>query len=204
KLFNKNMLELMAGNEVVMPRFDFASGKKTFAQEKVKVSSDTIFIVEGIHGLNPGLTKMIDPELKYMIYVSALTQISIDQHNRIPTTDNRLIRRMVRDFKYRGYSGLDTLNRWSSVRRGEEKNIFPYQEMADSIFNSALLYEIAFLKKRAMPILQDVPESADEFIEAVRLMKFLSYFDNIDDTIEKEIPPTSIIREFIGGSSFKY
>lgn len=204
KLFNKVMLDLMAGKKVSLPRFDFASGTKSFKQEKVQVDQDTVFIVEGIHGLNPGLTKMISNDLKYKIYVSALTQISIDSHNRIPTTDNRLIRRMVRDYKYRGYSGLDTINRWPSVRRGEEKNIFPYQEMADAMFNSAMLYEIAYLKKHALPVLTGVPENKEAYSEARRLIKFLSYFSSIPSEHDFEIPPTSIIREFIGGSSFDY
>jgi uridine kinase len=204
ELFNKNMLDLMAGKEVDMPKFDFTMGKKFFSGKKVKADENTIFIFEGIHGLNPGLTSKINDDVKFKIYVSALTQIAIDYHNRIPTTDNRVIRRMVRDFKYRGYSSFDTLKRWPSVRRGEARHIFPFQEEADEIFNSALLYEFAVLKKRALPILNEVPQSAEEYSEARRLIKFLSYFEDIPKNVEKEIPPTSIIREFIGGSSFKY
>lgn len=204
KQFNKDMLGLMAGKEVEIPKFDFTTGQRTYTGKKRQADDCTIFIVEGIHGLNPGLTREINEDSKYKIYVSALTQIAIDNHNRIPTTDNRLIRRMVRDFKYRGYSGLDTIKRWPSVRRGEDLNIFPYQENADSVFNSALLYEIAVLKRRALPILNEVPQSADEYSEAIRLLKFLSYFNDIPEEIEKEIPPTSILREFLGGSSFKY
>lgn len=204
ELFNKSMISLMNTEEVEIPKFDFTLGKKVLSGKKIKASNDTVFIVEGIHGLNPGLSSHINEELKFKIYVSALTQVSIDNHNRIPTTDNRLLRRMVRDYKYRGYSSLDTLKRWPSVRRGEEKNIFPFQEQADAIFNSALLYEIAILKRQALPILNAVPQNSKEYTEARRLIKFLSYFSDINENIEKEIPPTSIIREFLGGSSFKY
>ncbi|MBU0763200.1 MAG: nucleoside kinase [Bacteroidetes bacterium] len=204
ELFNENMLDLMAGKEVELPHFDFNNGKRASKGIKIHADEESVFIVEGIHGLNPGLTPKISNDSKFKIYVSALTQVSIDNHNRIPTTDNRLIRRMVRDFNYRGYSSLETLKRWQSVRRGEDRNIFPFQEEADAMFNSALLYEIAVLKKRALPILQEVPESEEELSEARRLIKFLTYFNDVPDRLEKEIPPTSIIREFIGGSSFKY
>ncbi|OFY75947.1 MAG: AAA family ATPase, partial [Bacteroidetes bacterium RIFOXYA12_FULL_33_9] len=204
KQFNTDMLALMDGKEVEIPKFDFTTGQRTYLGNKKKVCKNTLFIVEGIHGLNPGLTPDINEDFKYKVYVSALTQISIDNHNRIPTTDNRLIRRMVRDYKYRGYSALATIKRWPSVRKGEELNIFPFQENADAVFNSALLYEIAILKRRAVPILNEVPQSADEYSEAIRLLKFLSYFNDIPEEMEKEIPPTSIIREFLGGSSFKY
>jgi uridine kinase len=203
-LFNDNMIALMNGGEVDMPKFEFAEGRKVYSGKKTKVSSDTIFIVEGIHGLNPGLSPKISNNLKFKIYVSALTQIAIDNHNRIQTTDNRLLRRMVRDNKYRAYSALNTIKRWPSVRRGEEKNIFPYQEEADAIFNSALLYEIAILKRYALPLLNEIPQTVKEYVEAERLIKFLSYFADIHDGFEKEIPPTSILREFLGGSSFKY
>lgn len=204
KQFNEDILGLMAGEAVEIPKFDFASGLRTYTGNKAKVEKGTIFIVEGIHGLTPGLTPQIPNEVKFKIYVSALTQISIDSHNRVPTSDNRLIRRMVRDFKYRAYSGLNTIKRWPSVRRGEELNIFPFQENADAIFNSALLYEIAVLKQQAVPILSQIPQTAEEFAEAKRLLKFLSYFNDVPQDIEKEIPPTSILREFLGGSSFKY
>lgn len=204
QLFNKCMLALMNGEEVELPKFDFAQGKKLYNGKKTQIKNGTVFIVEGIHGLNPGLSKMINDDLKFKIYVSALTQISIDNHNRIPTTDNRLLRRMVRDYKYRGYSAMDTIKRWPSVRRGEEKHIFTFQEEANAIFNSALLYEIAVLKRHAMPILNEVPQMSPHFTESRRLIKFLSYFADVPENVEKEIPPTSIIREFLGGSSFKY
>lgn len=204
KLFNKCMLALMNGEEVELPKFDFAQGKKLYNGKKTQIKNGTVFIVEGIHGLNPGLSKLINDDLKFKIYVSALTQISIDNHNRIPTTDNRLLRRMVRDYKYRGYSAMDTIKRWPSVRRGEEKHIFTFQEEANAIFNSALLYEIAVLKRHAMPILNEVPQMSPHFTESRRLIKFLSYFADVPENVEKEIPPTSIIREFLGGSSFKY
>lgn len=201
KLFNENVLDMISGTEVLLPRFDFQTGKREFYKEPIKCGRDNIIIVEGIHGLNPKLSSMIPLENKFRIYVSALTQIAIDNHNRIPTTDNRVLRRIVRDFKYRGYSAYDTLKRWPSVRRGEEINIFPFQEEADATFNSALLYEFGVLKTHAEPILSAVQENYHEYSEAKRLLKFLSYFLPIG---EKEIPPTSILREFLGGSSFKY
>jgi uridine kinase len=162
---------------------------------------DSILIVEGIHGMNPGLIPHINPENTFKIFLSALTQISIDDQNHISTTDNRLIRRMIRDSKYRNYSAAETIRRWPSVRAGEDKNIFPYQENADVMFNSALIYELAVLKKYAEPLLKSVTESQPEFSESNRLLKFLSYFKAIDDF---EIPPTSVLREFLGGSSFTY
>ncbi len=201
ELFNANLIDLMNGNEIKVPKFDFASGKQFFNHETLKLSKDSLLIVEGIHGLNPGLTPLIDDKLKYKIFVSALTQIAIDKQNPIPTTDNRLIRRIVRDYRYRGYSALDTLRRWDSVRRGEDVNIFPYQENADIMFNSALIYELGVFKTFAEPIIKGVPENQPEYAEAVRLLKFFSYFKHIS---EREIPPTSIIREFLGGSSFVY
>lgn len=204
ELFNQNLLDLMAGKEVLLPKFDFAQGKMFFNGKKTVASENSIFIIEGIHALNPNLTAKIENSLKYKVYVSALTQISIDNHNRIPTTDNRLLRRIIRDFKYRGYSALETLKRWPSVKRGEDKNIFPFQEEADSIFNSALLYEISMMKRHALPLLSEVPQYEDVYSEAVRLIKFLSFFTDISEHYEREIPPTSIFREFLGGSSFKY
>ena len=203
-LFNQNLLDLMEGKEVELPKFDFAQGRKLYKGKKKVAQPTSIFIVEGIHGLNPKLSAKIADELKYKVYVSALTQIAIDNHNRIPTTDNRLLRRMIRDFKYRGYSALDTLKRWPSVKRGEEKNIFPFQEEADAIFNSALLYEISVLKRHAIPLLSEVPQQEDMYSEAMRLIKFLSFFKDVPEQHEREIPPTSILREFLGGSSFKY
>jgi uridine kinase len=161
----------------------------------------SILVMEGIHGNNPKLTARIQNKLKYKIFVSALTPISIDAHNPIPTTDNRLIRRIVRDYRTRGYSAADTINRWNSVRRGEEKNIFPYQEEADIMFNSALIFELAILKTYAEPILRAVPETSEAYCDAVMLLKFFTYFQTMSD---REIPPTSILREFLGGSSFIY
>lgn len=199
--FNQNMLDLLKGNEVELPKFNFSVGKKSLSGKKIKAQGNNIFLIEGIHGLNPKLSAMIEDKHKFKIYVSALTTISLDRHNRISTTDNRLIRRLVRDFYYRNYSAYDTLKRWQSVVNGEQKNIFPFQEEADVMFNSSLLYEICVLKSHLTRILNDVPENVEEYAEAKRLLKFLSYFKEIPD---KEIPPTSIIREFFGGSSFKY
>ncbi|MCG8322155.1 MAG: hypothetical protein MI921_21845, partial [Cytophagales bacterium] len=155
----------------------------------------------GIHGMNPGLLKQIDNEFTFKIFISALTQISLDEQNHISTADNRLFRRIVRDSKYRNYAAWETIKRWPSVKKGEEKNIFPYQENADVMFNSATIYELAVFKKYAEPLLKEVPENRPEYCEAVRLLKFLSYFKPIDDS---EIPPTSLLREFLGGSSFAY
>ena len=199
--FNDFLLRLTAGEEVQVPRFDFHLGQRTFNGKTMKMEKDNILIIEGIHGLNPELTPKIDSEKTYRIFVSALTQISIDEHTYIPTTDNRLLRRITRDSKYRGYDALTTIQRWPSVRRGEEKHIFPYQENADIMFNSALIYELAVIKKHASPLLKQVKENAPEYSEAVRLLIFISYFDAIP---EEEIPPTSVLREFLGGSSFDY
>ncbi len=201
ELFNKNMLDLMDGKEVVLPKFDFASGQRTYNGDKLHIGREDVLIVEGIHGLNPELSAHIADEHKYRIFISALTQISIDHQNYIPTTDNRLLRRIIRDARYRGYSAGETLKRWPSVRRGEEKYIFPFQENADVMFNSALLYELGVIKKIAVPLLNSVPESEQEWSEASRLAKFLSFFESIPD---KEIPPTSLLREFLWGSSFRY
>jgi uridine kinase len=200
-LFNNQLLGLLNGEELKVPTFNFTLGKKEYLGNTLKLEKNSILIVEGIHGLNPKLTEKVDNSLKFNIFVSALTQVSVDSQNPIPTTDNRLIRRMVRDYRYRGYSALDTLRRWQSVRRGEDKWIFPFQENADIMFNSALLAELGILKQYAEPILRDVPQSEPEYAEAVRLLKFLSYFKTIP---EKDIPPTSILREFFGGSSFSY
>lgn len=199
--FNKVLLKLLSGERVEMPRFDFQSGERKFKGEFLTMHKDQILIVEGIHGLNPGLIPMIDPDNIFKIFISALTQISVDEHTYVPTTDNRLLRRMIRDAKYRGYSASKTIQRWPSVRRGEEKYIFPYQENADIIFNSALVYELAVLKKYATTLLKTVRENEAEYAEAVRLLIFISYFSSIPDA---EIPPTSVIREFLGGSSFDY
>lgn len=199
--FNDFLLRLMAGEEVLVPRFDFHLGQRSFNGKKMKMEQDNILIIEGIHGLNPELIPKIDPEKTYRIFVSALTQISIDEHTYIPTTDNRLLRRIIRDSKYRGYDALTTIRRWPSVRRGEEQHIFPFQENADIMFNSALIYELAVIKKYANPLLKQVKENTPEYAEAVRLLIFISYFDAIP---EEEIPPTSVLREFLGGSSFVY
>ncbi|NOZ12441.1 MAG: nucleoside kinase [Acidobacteria bacterium] len=201
KLFNRNLNDLLAGKEVQLPRYDFQQGKSIPDGRTLRLSDGHVIIIEGIHGLNPRLIPEIDSNLTYKVYVSALTQISVDGQNRIPTTDNRLIRRIVRDYKYRGYSALKTLRRWPSVRRGEEKNIFPYQENADIMFNSALLYELAVLKEHAEPLLKAVFQNQPEFAEVKRLLKFLSYFKPLSSRF---IPPTSILREFLGGSSFHY
>lgn len=200
-LFNKNIQELLDGKEVELPKFSFANGSRYYDGEKLSVSNKDLIIVEGIHGLTPALSEKIADEFKFKIYVSALTSISIDGHNLIKTSDNRLIRRMIRDARYRGYSARETIGRWDSVRRGEDKNIFPYQEEADIMFNSALLYELSVLKLHAEPILRKVKPNEKEYNTAQRLLKFFSYFVPVDDD---EIPPTSIIREFLGGSSFDY
>jgi uridine kinase len=199
--FNQQLIDLLKGKLVELPKFDFSTGLRTFNGNHMQLGPDDILIVEGIHGLNPKLIPRIDSSITYRIFVSALTSISIDDHNPISTTDNRLIRRIIRDAKYRGYSALETLRRWKSVRKGEQKNIFPHQENADIMFNSALLYELAVLKKYLEPLLKSVPENQPEFAESLRLLKFMNYFKNISDS---EIPPTSLIREFLGGSSFSY
>ncbi len=200
-LFNKQLSQLLAGEEVELPRYDFPTGKSVMSGHRLKLTSNSVLILEGIHALNPELTDSIPDERKFKIYVSALTTIKLDNHNYIPTTDNRLIRRIVRDNKYRGVSPEDTIARWPSVRRGEDKWIFPYQENADVMFNSALLYELAVLRNRIMPILENVPECRPEYTVANELRNFIKYFRSISD---EELPPTSILREFLGGSSFKY
>lgn len=201
KLFNQQLVDLLNGEEVEIPKFSFETGSRQYDGTKLKMSNENILIIEGIHGLNPNLTPSIPAEAKYKIYVSALTSINFDNHTRIPTTDNRLIRRIVRDYKYRKYSARDTISRWSSVRHGEEIHIFPYQEEADVMFNTALLYEFAVLKPFAEPILLEVQPNQPEYSEANRLLKFFSYFKPMQP---REIPPTSILREFLGGSSFTY
>ncbi|VBB46901.1 AAA ATPase [uncultured Paludibacter sp.] len=199
--FNLQLQELLSGKEIDIPTFSFEDGKRYFRGDKLKIEDDTILILEGIHALNPELTKSIPAETTFKIYVSALTTISIDEHNWIPTADTRLLRRVIRDYRYRGYSARETIARYSSVRRGEEKWIFPYQENADIMFNSALIFELAVLKRYAEPILEQVPKYCDEYTETHRLLKFLKYFMSIPD---REIPPTSLLREFVGGSSFRY
>lgn len=199
--FTDNMQRLMKGEEVEIPKFSFETGQRYYDGEKLKINRQNVIIVEGIHGLNPKLTHLLPPETIFKIFVSALTSISIDNHNLINPADNRLIRRMVRDYKYRNYSALDTLKRWESVLLGEQKHIVPYQEEADAIFNSALIYELGALKTQAEPLLRDVTEQHPEHSKALRLLKFFSYIRTVPT---REIPPTSIIREFLGGSSFKY
>lgn len=199
-LFNENLAALLRGEEVELPSFNFKIGQREYKGRKLKIEKDQTIIIEGIHGLNEKLTSAIDKKDKFKIYISALTQLSIDEHNRIPTTDSRLIRRIVRDNKYRGHTALTTIGLWPSVRRGEEKNIFPYQEEADVMFNSALVHELAVLKKYAQPLLLEIDESKPEYGEAKRLLKFLSYFKPIEE--EHPIPNTSILREFIGGGCF--
>ncbi|WP_010421070.1 nucleoside kinase [Anaerophaga thermohalophila] len=201
KLFNQHLRQLLAGEEINLPKFNFETGKRMFNGDSLKMRKDNILIIEGIHGLNPKLTHSIENKTKFKIYVSALTNINIDDQTRIPTTDNRLVRRIIRDYRYRNYSALETISRWDSVRRGEDKHIFPYQEEADIMFNSALLYELAVLKPYAEPILLEVQPNQPEYSEAIRLLKFFSYFKPIQ---QREIPPTSILREFLGGSSFTY
>ncbi len=198
--FEQDMLALMSGEEVKMPVYNFTTGMREY-RDNMRIDSNTILIVEGIHALNPELTAHIPAENKFMIYVSALTTISLDNHNWIPASDNRLLRRMTRDYNYRNYSAMDTISRWGKVRRGEDKWIFPYQENADVMFNSAMIYELGSIRKHVEPILQQVPRNAPEYAEAYRLLKFLSYFNYITDS---ELPPTSLLREFLGGSSFRY
>lgn len=199
--FNHQLECLLRGEEIELPRFNFQKGEREMSGQKIHLEEGTYIILEGIHALNPELTNRIPDYAKYKIYVSALTTILLDDHNYIPTADNRLLRRIIRDYKYRGYTAEDTIRRWPSVRRGEEKWIFPYQENANAMFNSALLYELAVLKDEVLPLLQQVQENVPEYSEAKRLCRFLSYFTSLGD---EELPPTSLLREFLGGSSFKY
>ena len=199
--FNKDLKKLLSGEEIELPSFNFESGRRIFKGKKLKLRENSILVIEGIHALNPELTEFIDDKYKYRVYVSVLTSISLDNHNWIPTTDNRLLRRIIRDYRFRGYSAEDTINRWPSVRRGEDKWIFPYQENADAMFNSAMLYELAALRKYAEPILAQVPESNKANAEAYRLLRFLRYFNYLPT---EELPGTSLLREFLGGGSFKY
>ncbi|WP_311156564.1 nucleoside kinase [Prevotella nigrescens] len=200
-LVNEQFLALFRGEEVQLPSYNFQTGKSEMKGKKLRLNSDNILIVEGIHALNPTLTKNIPDNKKFRIYASALTTILLDDHNYIPTTDNRLIRRIVRDHKYRGCSAQETIRRWPSVRTGEKKWIFPFQENADTMFNTAMLYEVAVLKAQAEAVLEQVPENCNEYAEAYRLRKFLGYFASLPF---RSLPPTSLLREFLGGSSFKY
>ena len=201
KLFNEQMNAILRGEEVELPRYDFPTGKRVFEGRKLKIGPEDVIILEGNHALNPILTQQIPEEKKYRMYVSALTTIQLDDHNHISTVDIRLVRRILRDYRYRGYSAVETIKRLPSVKAGEEKWIFPYQELADATFNSALLYELGVIRDRVMPILEQVPERAPEYAEATRLRKFLMYFRSVP---ADEVPPTSLLREFAGGSSFKY
>ena len=200
-LLNQQFNALFRGEEVQLPKYNFQAGKSESNGKRLRLDEQSILIVEGIHALNPELTAQVPEEQKYRIYASALTTILLDNHNYIPTTDNRLLRRIVRDNKYRGVSAAETIRRWPSVRAGENKWIFPFQENADVMFNTAMLFELAILKTQAEPLLEDVPENCDEYSEAYRLLKFLKYFASIPF---KQLPPTSLLREFLGGSSFKY
>ena len=199
--FNAQLNALLRGEEVQLTKFDFTTGKRLLTDRKLRISEQTVLIIEGIHALNPELTQHIPAADKYKVYVSALTSILLDKHNYIPTTDNRLLRRILRDYKYRNYSAEETISRWPSVRKGEEKWIFPYQENADAMFNSALLFELAVLKSHLIPILEQVKENSSAHSEAYRLRKFLQYFESVPDN---DLPPTSLLREFLGGSSFEY
>lgn len=199
--FNAQLQALLRGEEVELPRYNFQTGLRENSGKKLRLDENMILILEGIHALNPELTTQIEEQCKYRIYVSALTTILLDAHNYIPTTDNRMLRRIIRDFKYRGCSALDTIRRWPSVRAGEDKWIFPYQEEADVMFNSALLFELAVIRSQALPLLEQVPENVPEYSEAYRLRKFLHYFVPMPDN---QVPPTSLLREFLGGSSFEY
>ena len=199
--FKKDLQRLIDGEEVDLPSFNFNTGQREYRGHKLKMQSNSILLLEGIHGLNPELTDNIPPERIFRVYVSALTTISLDGHNWIPTTDNRLLRRIVRDYQFRGYSAKQTISMWPYVRKGEEKWIFPYQENADEMFNSAMLYEFAALRHYAEPILNELFENEEEYAEAYRLLRFLKYFNYI---YEKELPGTSLLREFLGGGKFKY
>ncbi len=200
-LLNEQVNALFRGEEVELPRYNFQNGKSEWSGKKLQLKGKEVLVVEGIHALNPELTANIPNEQIFRIYASALTTILLDNHNYVPTTDNRLLRRIIRDYKYRGVSAQETIRRWPSVRKGENRWIFPYQENADAMFNSAMLFELAVIKKQAEPLLEEVPENCVEHAEAYRLRKFLRYIRPI---AEDQIPPTSLLREFLGGSSFEY
>ena len=200
-LLNEHLTALFRGEEVQMPKYNFVEGRSEPNGKRLHLPEDSILVVEGIHALNPELTALIPDARKYKVYASALTTILLDDHNYIPTTDNRLLRRIVRDHKYRGVSAAETIKRWPSVRAGETKWIFPYQEHADAMFNTAMLFELAIIKTQAEPLLEQVPENSAEYSEAYRLRKFLRYFAPMPF---HQLPPTSLLREFLGGSSFSY
>jgi uridine kinase len=200
-LLNQQMSALLNGEEVELPRYNFQQGRSEWSGRKLKLTDDEVLVVEGIHALNPELMAQVPRERVFRVYASALTTLLLDRHNYIPTTDNRLLRRIIRDYKYRGVSAVDTIRRWPSVRAGENRWIFPFQEHADAMFNTAMLFELAVIKSQAEPLLEQVPENVPEHAEAYRLLKFLRYIKPIPDT---QIPPTSLLREFLGGSSFEY
>lgn len=200
-LINEQFNALFRGEEVELPKYNFQTGMSEKSGNRLHLGENNVLVVEGIHALNPVLTEQIADDKKFKIYASALTTILLDDHNYIPTTDNRLLRRIVRDYKYRGCSAQDTIHRWPSVRAGENKWIFPYQEQADIMFNTALLFELAVIKPQAEEVLEQVPENCEEYAEAYRLRKFLKYFAPLPF---RNLPPTSLLREFLGGSSFKY
>lgn len=199
--FNESLTRILAGEEVELPYYNFVKGEREYKGNTLKLTPNMVLVIEGTHALNPMLTSQVSDKEKFRIYVSALTSIKLDYHNYISTSDNRLLRRMIRDSKYRGYSAVETIRRWPDVRKGEEEWIFPYQENADVMFNSSLFYELAVFKAQAGPLLRSVPENRKEYSEAQRLLRFLDYIVPLQDD---ELPPTSVVREFLGGSSFKY
>ena len=201
KTFGVDLKKILNGEEVALPTYDFTRGERVYKGNTIQMKDNSVLVMEGIHALNPSLLEGIDPAITYKVYVSALTTIALDDHNWIPTTDNRLLRRIVRDYQFRNYSAKETIARWPSVRRGEDKWIFPYQEEADAMFNSAMIYEFAALRRSAEPVLSQVSPIDSEYSEAYRLLKFLNYFRYIDID---ELPNTSLLREFLGGSSFRY
>lgn len=201
ELFNSHLCTLISGGEVELPTYNFEKGTREYRGRRISLPDDSVLLIEGIHGLNPELTLAVADEMKYRVYVSALSTISIDDHNWVSTTDNRLLRRIIRDYKYRGTSALSTIRRWPSVRRGEERWIFPYQENADSIFNSSFIFELGVMRDEAERVLRSVPRDVPEYAQAHRLRHFLGYFVSVSSRL---IPPTSLMREFLGGSSFKY
>ncbi len=198
---NSDLSRLLRGEEINLPSYSFEYGRRIEKEKPLRLDKNDVLVIEGIHGLNPELTASINPDEVYKVYVSALTTLKIDNHNWISTSDNRLLRRIVRDSKYRHISALDTIRRWPSVRRGEEKWIFPFSENADATFNSSLIFELGVMKQYAEPVLREVPKDLPEYAEAFRLLRFLSYFEPIP---ADQIPTTSLLREFLGGSSFRY
>ena len=195
------MNDLFNGKEIELPKYNFQTGRSEKSGKKLKMHENDVLVVEGIHALNPELTAQIPDEQIFRVYASAFTTILLDSHNYVPTTDNRLLRRIIRDYKYRGVNAMETIHRWPSVRAGENKWIFPFQENADAMFNTAMIFELAVIKQQAVPLLEQVPENCDEYSEAYRLLKYLKYIKPIT---KRQVPPTSLLREYLGGSSFKY